>query len=99
MSQIKGKNTKPEMLVRKILFANGTTLFIIDYLGKPDFNFAKRLKRFRKFDKIRRYGEKYWFRICNTVEFPGIWESVYNAGFNYGEFATIGSQESHNDLN
>ncbi|OFY98937.1 MAG: hypothetical protein A3K10_02145 [Bacteroidetes bacterium RIFCSPLOWO2_12_FULL_31_6] len=30
-----------------------------------------------------------WLRNRNTVEFLGIWESVYNPNFNYGEFATI----------
>ncbi len=30
-----------------------------------------------------------WLRNRNTVEFLGIWESVYNPGFNYGEFAII----------
>lgn len=30
-----------------------------------------------------------WLRNRNTVEFLGIWESVYNPDFNYGEFATI----------
>ncbi len=28
-------------------------------------------------------------RDRNTVEFLGIWESVFNPVFNYGEFATI----------
>jgi hypothetical protein len=28
-------------------------------------------------------------RDRNTVEFLGIWESVFNPDFNYGEFATI----------
>jgi len=32
-----------------------------------------------------------WLRNRNTVEFLGIWESVYNSDFNYGEFATIKS--------
>lgn len=32
-----------------------------------------------------------WLRNRNTVEFLGIWESVYNPGFNYGEYATIKS--------
>jgi hypothetical protein len=32
-----------------------------------------------------------WLRNRNTVEFLGIWESVYNPEFNYGEFATIKS--------
>jgi hypothetical protein len=33
-----------------------------------------------------------WLRNRNTVEFLGIWESVHNPDFNYGEFATIKSQ-------
>ena len=32
-----------------------------------------------------------WLRNRNTVEFLGIWESVYNPAFNYGKFATIRS--------
>nr|WP_311330761.1 hypothetical protein [Capnocytophaga sputigena] len=30
-------------------------------------------------------------RNRNTVEYLGIWESVYNPNFNYGEFAIIKS--------
>jgi hypothetical protein len=30
-----------------------------------------------------------WLRNRNTVEFLGVWESIYNPGFNYGEFAII----------
>ena len=37
-----------------------------------------------------------WLRNRNTVEFLGIWESVYNPAFNYGEFATIKSQAGLN---
>ena len=33
-----------------------------------------------------------WLRNRNTVEYLGIWESVYNPAFNYGEFAIIRSQ-------
>ena len=33
-----------------------------------------------------------WLRNRNTVEFLGIWESVFNPDFNYGEFAIIKSQ-------
>ena len=32
-----------------------------------------------------------WLRNRNTVEYLGIWESVYNPDFNYGEFAIIKS--------
>ena len=37
-----------------------------------------------------------WLRNRNTVEFLGIWESVYNPSFNYGEFAIIKSQAGLN---
>ncbi len=37
-----------------------------------------------------------WLRNRNTVEYLGIWESVYNLAFNYGEFATIKSQAGLN---
>jgi hypothetical protein len=37
-----------------------------------------------------------WLRNRNTVEFLGIWESIYNPDFNYGEFAVIKSQAGLN---
>lgn len=37
-----------------------------------------------------------WLRNRNTIEFLGIWESVYNPAFNYGEFAAIKSQAGLN---
>ena len=37
-----------------------------------------------------------WLRNRNTIEFIGIWESVYNPNFNYGEFAIIKSQAGLN---
>ena len=37
-----------------------------------------------------------WLRNRNTVEFLGIWESVFNPAFNYGEFAAIKSQAGLN---
>ena len=43
MSRIKGKNTKPEMLVRKFLFANGLRYRLHDpkLPGKPDIVLSK----------------------------------------------------------
>jgi hypothetical protein len=38
-----------------------------------------------------------WLRNRNTVEFLGIWESIYNPDFNYGEFATIKNQAGLNN--
>jgi hypothetical protein len=37
-----------------------------------------------------------WLRNRNTVEFLGIWESVHNPDFNYGEFDIIKSQAGLN---
>jgi hypothetical protein len=37
-----------------------------------------------------------WLRNRNTVEFLGVWETVNNPNFNYGEFATIRSQTGLN---
>ena len=37
-----------------------------------------------------------WLRNRNTVEFLGIWESINNPDFNYGEFAIIKSQAGLN---
>ena len=37
-----------------------------------------------------------WLRNRNTIEYLGIWESVYNLDFNYGEFAIIKSQAGLN---
>ena len=38
-----------------------------------------------------------WLRNRNTVEFLGIWESIYNSAFNYGEFAIIKSNAGLNN--
>ena len=38
-----------------------------------------------------------WLRNRNTVEYLGIWESVYNPNFNYGEFAIIKTQAGLNN--
>jgi KilA-N domain. len=37
-----------------------------------------------------------WLRNRNTIEYLGIWKSVYNPDFNYGEFAIIKSQAGLN---
>ena len=39
-----------------------------------------------------------WLRNRNTLEYIGIWESVYNPSFNYGEFATIKSSSGLNSF-
>jgi hypothetical protein len=37
-----------------------------------------------------------WLRNCNTLEYIGIWEQVYNPNFNYVEFAIIKIQAGLN---
>ena len=39
-----------------------------------------------------------WLRNRNTMEFLGVWESVHNPDFNYGEFATIRNQAGLNNF-
>lgn len=39
-----------------------------------------------------------WLRNRNTLEFIGIWEKVYNPGFNYGEFAIIRNRSGLNSF-
>ena len=38
-----------------------------------------------------------WLRNRNTIEYLGIWESLYNPEFNYGESAIIKSQAGLNN--
>jgi len=37
-----------------------------------------------------------WLRNRNTIEFLGIWETINNQNFNYGEFAIIKTQAGLN---
>ena len=39
-----------------------------------------------------------WLRNRNTLEYLGIWERLYNPGFNYGEFAIIRNQSGLNSF-
>lgn len=74
-----------------ILTVNGTPVTVLhqneqDYISLTDMLRAKD-------------GEFFisdWLRNRNTVEFLGIWESIYNPNFNYGEFATIKTQAGLN---
>jgi hypothetical protein len=76
---------------KSIIEVHGTTVAILsgkdgDYISLTDILQAKD-------------GEFFisdWLRNRNTIEFLGIWESVFNPGFNCGEFATIKSQAGLN---
>ena len=39
-----------------------------------------------------------WLRNRNTLEYIGVWESLYNPNFNYGEFAIIKSKSGLNNF-
>ena len=78
MSRIKGKNTKPEMLVRKWLWANGYRyrLHRKDLPGKPDIVFAGRKKAIFihgcfwhkhecRYFKWPRTNEEFWIKKIN----------------------------------
>lgn len=39
-----------------------------------------------------------WLRNRNTLEYLGIWESIYNPNFNYGEFAAIRNKSGLNNF-
>lgn len=39
-----------------------------------------------------------WLRNRNTLEYIGIWESIYNPNFNYGEFALIRNKAGLNSF-
>lgn len=72
---------------RSIIEVQGTSVSILSKSGQDYISLT---------DMIRaKDGDFFiadWLRNRNTVEFLGIWESVFNPAFNYGEFATIKSQ-------
>ena len=66
----------------------------ISILSVPDGDFISLTDMLKA--KDRDFFISDWLRNQTTIEFLGIWESVYNPNFNSGEFATIKSQA---DLN
>ena len=68
----------------KKLNVQGNEITIIENKGKEYISLTDMLKA-----KDGDFFISDWLRNRNTVEYLGIWESVYNPSFNYGEFATI----------
>ena len=71
-------------MAKQIIIVKGTEITVIkqnklDYISLTDMLKAKDGDFFISD----------WLRNRNTVEFLGVWESVYNPDFNYGEFAII----------
>ena len=75
----------------KKLNVQGNEITIIENKGKEYISLTDMLKA-----KDGNFFISDWLRNRNTVEYLGIWESVYNPSFNYGEFAIIKSQAGLN---
>ena len=75
----------------KKLNVQGNEITIIENKGKEYISLTDMLKA-----KDGDFFISDWLRNRNTVEYLGIWESVYNPSFNYGEFAIIKSQAGLN---
>jgi hypothetical protein len=69
----------------------GTSVTVIDKQGQKYISLTDMLKA-----KDGDFFIADWLRNRNTIEFLGIWESVNNPDFNYGEFAIIKSQAGLN---
>ena len=76
----------------KKIIVRGSEITIIQVDGKDYISITDMLKA-----KDGDFFIADWLRNRNTVEFLGIWESVYNPTFNYGEFAIIKSQAGLNN--
>jgi len=76
----------------KKIIVKGSEITIIQVDGKDYISITDMLKA-----KDGDFFIADWLRNRNTVEFLGIWETVYNPTFNYGEFAIIKSQAGLNN--
>lgn len=75
------------MAKKSTLSVVGTEITIIIESGQKFISLTDMLKA-----KDGDYFISDWLRNRNTVEFLGVWESIYNPNFNYGEFDIIKSQ-------
>jgi hypothetical protein len=75
----------------QLISVQGTSINVIQQNGADYISLTDMLKA-----KDGDFFISDWLRNRNTVEFLGIWESVHNPHFNYGEFAIIKSQAGLN---
>jgi hypothetical protein len=80
------------MAKSKVITVKGTEISIVEQAGQKYISLTDMLKA-----KDGDFFIADWLRNRNTVEFLGIWESVYYPNFNYGEFAIIKSQAGLNN--
>lgn len=79
------------MAKNKTINVKGTEITILQFQNEDYISITDMLKA-----KDGDFFIADWLRNRNTVEFLGIWESIYNPDFNYGEFAIIKSQAGLN---
>jgi hypothetical protein len=79
------------MAKNKTITVKGTEITILDQSGEKYISLTDMLKA-----KDGDFFISDWLRNRNTIEFLGVWETVYNPNFNYGEFAIIKSQAGLN---
>lgn len=79
------------MAKNKMITVKGIEITVQDQLGQKYISLTDMIKA-----KDGDFFISDWLRNRNTVEFLGVWESVYNPNFNYGEFAIIKSQAGLN---
>ena len=79
------------MTKNKIINVRGTEITILEQAGEKFISLTDMLKA-----KDGDYFIGDWLRNRNTIEFLGVWESVYNPDFNYVEFDIIKSQAGLN---
>lgn len=77
----------------KKIIVSGTKISVVSKDGQDYLSLTEMLKA-----KDGDFFIADWLRNRNTVEFIGIWESINNPNFNYGEFATIKSQAGLNSF-
>lgn len=79
------------MAKNKTINVKGTEITIVEQFGQKYISLTDMLRA-----KDGEYFISDWLRNRNTIEFLGIWESVYNPNFNYGEFDIIKSKAGLN---
>jgi len=80
--------SKPKKTVIEV---QGTAIAVLSYKDEDFISLTDMLKA-----KDGDFFISDWLRNRNTVEFLGVWESIHNPRFNYGEFAIIKSQAGLN---
>jgi hypothetical protein len=75
------------MVIKRTISVKDTAISIIEYQNFDYISLTDMIKA-----KDGDFFISDWLRNRNTVEYIGIWETINNPSFNYGEFAIIKSQ-------